>query len=120
MIHYTKDTDGSYKFDKILEGEFQNGLLNGLGRILNCQGECQLGYWTISDGVSVPNHSWAWYIAKGQFHKDNTQKVYIGTKNSNKPTCINVKNLNLDPRLRKNKEVLKKTQNIEIDIQVKF
>ena len=80
-----------------MEGEVRHGYQVGFSRVLNNQGQCQVGYWeSISVGASlsltVPWGKWAWYAT------DTVQKVtqdyYLGSqdpKNNNEIKIIKIK-----------------------------
>ena len=105
----------TFRFDKIVEGQFHYGNLNGFGRILDSQGECQVGYWKTDNGINVPDHTWAWYISKGQYQNVGNQHYYIAKKNPKKPTHINVQSSCMGNH-GEGKKKSKKISTLDIDI----
>ena len=60
----------------MLEGQFYAGYLNGFGRKLDSNSECQIGYWYWKN--TIPSHKWNWYLLKGNSFKNKI--MYTGKK----------------------------------------
>ncbi len=88
VIYKQGNIEGQNKFFISLnEGQFENGIIKGYGRVIDNKGECKAGFWNTlnidhkgdkgkkksltpglsSDIVSVPSGKWCWFDKAGKF-----------------------------------------------------
>jgi hypothetical protein len=54
VVYKTGNIDGVSKFFiSLSEGQFENGIIKGYGRIIDNKGECKAGFW---DFINTGNH----------------------------------------------------------------